>query len=476
MAIEEILARYATGAAALVLVVAMAAGRAVSEDGSFRKDLRGAQGYLLAFLATAFVRFLTPVRWNRLDKWLYVAGLVLFAFGALRGAAATWSVLHRRRTGIETPRILRDLVDAVLFLLAVIVILQATLDVNLSALLASSAVISLVLGLALQETLGNLFAGLSLQAERPFTEGDWVKIGPHQGKVLEVGWRATRLLGGAGESLTIPNNAVAKEAVYNLTRRGAALRKVTLSLGYGVPPNAVKEVALSLVRSHPRVLPDPAPAVRVADFGQAAIAYDVVFWVARFEVGAEVEDDVRSQLWYRLHRAGLTLSAVGNEVRLARSQARPPGTEEIDVAALFQRVAFLQGLDPAARLELAQRARVVRFGRGEAILRPGQRSSSEFYVVADGDVELRVRMPSGEELEAARLLQGDVFGDMETLAGEPRTASVVAVGEVTAKVVTRDALERELGRASWAGAFVKALAERFRDVDDRLEKMRTGRA
>src|SRR5690349_18749149 len=283
MAIEDIFARYATGAAGLALLVAVAIARALSDDQPFRKDLRGAQRYLALFLATAFLRALAPRRWYAVDKALYVAGLVLFAFGVIRSAAASWSIVHRRRTGIETPKILRDLIDGVLFLLTVIVILQATLDVNLSALLASSAVLSLVLGLALQETLGNLFAGLSLQAERPFAEGDWVKIGPHQGKVLDVGWRATRLLGGAGESLTIPNNAVAKEAVYNLTRRGAALRKVTLAAAYDVPPNAFKAAALQVVGSHPQILKDPAPAVRAADLGPAAIQYEVVFWVARFE-------------------------------------------------------------------------------------------------------------------------------------------------------------------------------------------------
>src|SRR5690242_14935443 len=139
MAIEDILAHYATGAAGLALLVAMAIVRALSEDQPFRKDLRGAQRYLALFVATAFLRVLAPRRWYDLDKALYVAGLVLFAFGVIRGAAATWSVVLRRRTGIETPKILRDLVDGVLFLLAFIVILQATLDVNLSALLASSA-------------------------------------------------------------------------------------------------------------------------------------------------------------------------------------------------------------------------------------------------------------------------------------------------------------------------------------------------
>jgi len=67
---------------------------------------------------------------------------------------------------------------------------------------------------------------------------------------------------------------------------------------------------------------------------------------------------------------------------------------------------------------------------------------------------------------------GEVFGETAILTGEPRSASVIAKGQVTTKVVTRDALERELGTGSWAGAFVKALAERFRDVDEKLARLR----
>jgi small-conductance mechanosensitive channel len=448
MAIEDILGRYATGAAGLAMLVAMAVARALSEDEPLRRDLKGAQRYLSLFLGTVLVRALVPRRWYDVDKAFYVAGLVLFAFGVIRGAAASWSILHRRRTGIETPKILRDLVDGVLFLLTLIVILQATLEVNLSALLASSAVLSLVLGLALQETLGNLFAGLSLQAERPFAEGDWVKIGAHQGKVLEIGWRATRLVGGAGEGLTIPNNAVAKEAVYNLTRRGAALRKVTLPVGYEVPPNAFKAAAMSLLSSHPQVLREPAPAVRAADLGQAAITYDVVFWVGHFEQGAEVEDDVRSQLWYRLQRSGIALSAVGKELHIARSRTRPPGAaDELDVGALLERVDFLRPVDPRLRAELAGRARLERYGRGEVVIVQGDTETSPFYVVAAGEVTVRVRCPDGHEEEAARLGAGEFFGEMAALTGQPRSATVVAATDCALLALDREAFS-ELFRRS----------------------------
>jgi len=447
MALEDLLARYATSAFGVALLVAMVVARAITADEAYRRDLRRAERYLVLFLGIAFLRALTPERWVQVDKYLFAAGLVLFAFGLIRGAAATLTHLHRRRSGVETPKILRDLVDGFLSVLAALVILQATLQIDLGALLASSAVISLVLGLALQDTLGNLFAGLSLQAERPFGEGDWVRIGPHQGKVIEIGWRATRILTGAGEGLTIPNNSVAKEAVYNLLRRGSIMRKVTLSLAYDVPPNAFKDAAMTVVRSNPRIVAEPAPIVRTADLAASAVQYEVLFWVSRWEQGGEVEDEVRSQLWYRLHRAGIALSPVGNEVRLARGARPAAGAEDVDVAGLLSQVDFLAPVEPALREALAARARVARFGRGEIILRQGDTTPAPFYVVADGEAVVRVRSPDGREQEVARLGPGEFFGEMAALTGDPRTATVAAAQDSALVAVDREAFAELFERA-----------------------------
>ena len=475
MTLEDILARYATSAFGFALLVVMMAARSVTGDDAYRRDLRGAEGYLLLFLGTAFLRVLTPERWHKLDKGILVAGLVLFSFGVIRGAAATWSLFHRRRTGVETPKILRDLVDGILFVLALLVILQATLDIDLTAVLASSAVISLVLGLALQETLGNLFAGLSLQAERPFGEGDWVKIGEHQGKVIEIGWRATKLLTGAGEGLTIPNNAVAKQAVLNLSRRGSVMRKVTLALPYDVPPNAFKDAALTVLRAHPRIVEEPAPLVRTAELAAGAIQYEVLFWVGRWEQGGEVEDEVRSQLWYRLRRAGLELRPVGSEVRLARPTLTTSQPDELDVGALLAQVDFLAPVEPRLRDALAARARVARFGRGEVVLRQGDTSPAPFYVVAEGEVVVRVRTPAGREDEVARLGPGEFFGEMAALTGDPRTATVAAARDSALVAVDREAFSDLFERAPQvARSLADVLATRRQGLVKTIEKAATG--
>ena len=93
---------------------------------------------------------------------------------------------------------------------------------NLSSLLATSAMISVVLGLALQDTLGSFFAGLALQMEAPLAIGDWVQIGEHQGKVSQVSWRTVRIVSMEDDEFTFPNSLVTRSTLVNFSRPTAA--------------------------------------------------------------------------------------------------------------------------------------------------------------------------------------------------------------------------------------------------------------
>lgn len=110
-----------------------------------------------------------------------------------------------------------------------------------SELVTTSAVSAVVLGFALQDTLGNAFAGLAIQSEKPFNVGHWVKVGDHEGRVAEVTWRATKLRTKSGNFVILPNNVVAKEAVVNYSEPAAPTRLfVEVGASYLVPPNKVK--------------------------------------------------------------------------------------------------------------------------------------------------------------------------------------------------------------------------------------------
>jgi eukaryotic-like serine/threonine-protein kinase len=160
----------------------------------------------------------------------------------------------------------------------------------------------------------------------------------------------------------------------------------------------------------------------------------------------------------------------------AAADSLPPGlcaiamkALEADPASRYQSVdalredleRFLRGGGWFAQIVFAAGATIVREGE------PGDRA----FIIVSGTCE--ARKTEGEEQVLMRVMgPGDVVGETAVLTASRRTSSVIATEEVTALVVTRDAFERELGTGSWMGVFMRALAERFRELDSRLSRMR----
>ncbi len=234
--------------------------RAAARDPALRADLKASIlsfGGYVAIFGTA--ELLDAAKLPKLGEYARVGSSLLFALGSIQAAAgiAHWGLRSRR--GLVTPKILRDVVELGLFLVAVALILHHALNIDLGGLLATSAALSVVVGLALQETLGNLFAGLVLQVEPPFSVGDWVSVAGHAGQVVQVAWRGTKIVTLRREEITIPNGVIAKESVVNFSRSklgiardsdsasrlrlGAQCRARRLSRSPAVPPQGSRRAA-----------------------------------------------------------------------------------------------------------------------------------------------------------------------------------------------------------------------------------------
>ena len=121
-----------------------------------------------------------------------------------------------------------------------------------------SAVSGVVVGLALQDTLGNMFAGLAIQVEKPFRVGHWVKVGQFEGQVREITWRATKLRTKTGNVTVVPNNIVSREAITNYSEPAAPTRiEVEVGVTYETPPTEMKQAVAEALASVPRVLREP---------------------------------------------------------------------------------------------------------------------------------------------------------------------------------------------------------------------------
>lgn len=408
------------GAVLAVLTIGI---RAASRDRDLRRDLRGALLFLLLFLlvrsiAPAVTPFLPPGG----VKALTVVWMLTFAFGSIRMAVGIGLWVVRLRSAVPTPKILRDLTDFALYALVALPILKTQLEIDLTGLLATSAILSVVLGLALQDTLGNLFAGLSIQVERPYQVGDFVTIGPHSGRVVQIAWRATRLETFRHEFITIPNNVCAKESVKNFTRGTEPVaRDLYLRLSLLTPPNQVKEAVHAVLREIPMVLRPPEPRVRTWSYQEGTLEYQIRFWVGDYLNADEAMGEIYTRLWYRLRREGIEIPAAQRSVTVLQPSTRPE-VDEDTVYRLLESVDIFGVLAPEELQRLVHHMHPRRFGRGERIIDAGT-TGHTFYLVASGEVSIRAGKP---ETEVARLRRGQYFGEMSLLTGEPRAASVVA--------------------------------------------------
>jgi len=344
------------------------------------------------------------------------------------------------RIGMVVSPILRDLVAVAASLIITLALLRA-LGFNVLGLVTTSAVLTAVVGLALQATLANVFGGLALQLDRSIGQGDWVRVGNETGRMVEIGWRATRLVTLDGSTVIVPNSELVAGQLLNLSRPTASVRRtVKVGFHYRHPPNTVREVLLHSIREVPGVLPQPVPDCLPLDFAESAVVYGVYFWVADLARALPIEGEVRSRIWYAARRAGLEIPfPIRTLVQPSQEHAAEDDSERERFALLAQ-VTLLAPLDESERRQLAASMQQLEFASGEAIVTQGEVGDS-LYMIERGDVGVYLSVDRATR-ELATLRRGDVFGEMSLLTGEPRAATCIAHGDVTCLVIGREAFQR----------------------------------
>ncbi|MFN7983662.1 MAG: mechanosensitive ion channel family protein [Vicinamibacterales bacterium] len=226
----------------------------------------------------------------------------------------------QNRASDRVPAIVQDFIVIGLFAIAATLLLD-------EKLMTTSAVGAVVVGFALQDTLGNLFSGLAIQIEKLFRVGQWIRVGEFEGKVQEVTWRATKLLTKSGQLVILPNSLMSKDAILNFSEPVIPTRiEVEVGASYDAPPNLVKQALAEALDNAPMVLRDPAPDVVMADFAASSITYRVRFWIDDFGRDARARDQVRSNIWAHVqavrHRDSVSHPGGAREFLPARPEGR----------------------------------------------------------------------------------------------------------------------------------------------------------
>lgn len=349
---------------------------------------------------------------------------------------------------LKPPRILRDLLLAFAYIVVALTLLSRS-GFDLAGIVATSAVITAVIGFSLQDTLGNIMGGMALQMEHTVNVGDWIRIDDLEGRVKEIRWRQTSIETRNWDTVVIPNSVLMKGKLILLGQReGAPLQHrqwVYFNVDFRFSPTEVIEAVEAALRAEPipKVAAEPAPHCLVTAFKESYATYAARYWLTDMSVNDPTDSLVRARIYSALRRAEIPLSIPAQSIFVTEeneSRRERKHNEEIQhrVAAL-QHVELFHRLTDEERHELAGRLKVAPFVRGEALTRQGA-EAHWLYILIEGGAEVQVAV-NGKSEKVATLCEGDFFGEMGMMTGEPRRATVIAQSDVLCYRLDKDSFQ-----------------------------------
>ena len=373
---------------------------------------------------------------------LILVGILGYLF--VRALNSLVFALAFRLKRIDAPTLIRNIFTIVAFTLLFLIAFTLLFPgVNLGALFTTSAIFGVILGLALQDTLGNFFAGISLQADRPFQVGDVIAVGPqrHTGVVEEISWRAIKIRTFTNHVVLIANSTAAKEPIEVFPRGNLNARLVFFNTLYTDSPAKTIHVVREAVREADNVSERISPIVRIKNLGDNGIDYEVKYWPEDYAKYNDTDALVRQRIWYAFRRAGINFAFPTRTLHVER---RPSAAmRDGDGGAIAERLSAVDIFAPLSAEEtsmLAQAAVSHVFAPGETVIRAGEPGSSMF-VVHKGRVRVQVS-ENGRARTVATLNEGDFFGEMALFTGEPRTANVLALEETEVLEIGHAAMKK----------------------------------
>ncbi|MCC6673045.1 MAG: mechanosensitive ion channel [Planctomycetes bacterium] len=440
---------YLGGWLVVTVALSLACARLDTRRHPLAATLRGVRNLLLP-LALLVLLATQVFAWEREGMatkvletllWIAVIHVVL--------SLVKFTAFTRHEAGQYTtrfPKLLLDILRLLLVLVGACFVIAGVWDKDLGSLLTAVGVSSIVLGLALQNTLDNVMAGIAVLFERPFEVGDWIQVGTTTGQVLEVNWRSLRVRTRARDMVIVPNSVIGKETLINFSRPTRVHGEAhVLGFSYEDPPNKVKRIVHQVALATRGVVTDPAPRVRTINYAAYTIEYQVRFFIEDYERQQEINDEFMTQVWYAAKRNGLTIPfpiQTSYEYRMEMPPPAPPGTRAVEA---LTRIPVFVPLGPDELAALGRDATREEYGRGERVVRQGD-AGDALYVILDGSAVVSVRDEHGAEREVARLARGEFFGEMALLTGEPRTASVTALEDLVVLAIYKEALQALLAR------------------------------
>ncbi len=343
----------------------------------------------------------------------------------------------------NVPTLFRDLSRFILVLIGFAIIFSTVWNQDLSSLITALGVGSLVIGLALQDTLSNLFSGIAILFEKPYAEGDWIEIDGTVGKVSAINWRATRIQTRDGDMVVIPNSVVASSKVLNESRpAGAGYESYLIGFSYDDPPNKVKRVMLETIQTTRGVVADPVAMVRTISYDDSSITYQVRFAIEDFSALPTIKDEFATRVWYAAKRNGLSIPFPIRTLFHYDGSTVDKNADEKALSSSLSHLAQLSNIEQND--DFFDEVSLKHFAANEVILTEGEKSKVMFTILS-GEVRLCLQSPRGEQHLLA-LTKGDVFGVSSLLRSDPSHTTVIATTDVDLVALSQDAVMQMVRR------------------------------
>ena len=372
------------------------------------------------------------------------------------GFLRAFLVLGRRP---RESKLVQDLLAALVYLAATFAIVAYVFDLPLKGLLATSGVLAIVIGLALQSSLGDVFSGVVLNIERPYRVGDWIILDDTvRGRVIETNWRATHILTIGQDVAIVPNSIIARSKLVNCSTptqiHGASIRvKLEPVLTPGAGRNLLKEALLGC--SH--ILRTPEPTVTIVDLSAEMIDFELSYSVA--DVSAV--DLAQNELFDRVYRAAAAAGAKFAPRLRSLSEKAAPEDERLLSATerLLAGISLFSTLATEERTALAPQMQRKDYKPGDVVATTG--AVLQALCIVSRGVLVASSEQNGRKIEVSRLARGDFFGEVGLLSGEPLNGEITALTKVVIYEISKDALAPLLkARPGMAEELSESLASR----------------
>jgi small-conductance mechanosensitive channel len=340
-------------------------------------------------------------------------------------------LVERRKLPVSS--IVRDTAKLVIITAFVIIFLRFVLHWNLAAILTPSAILTAIIGLAMQDTISNFISGLLIHAEKPFDINDWIEVEDKQGQVRELNWRYTKIETIDRYYLIIPNSKIATQKVINFSKPIPTVNEyLSIGVSYDVPPLKVKRAVEAILKANASIVKDERHEVLLHEYADSSIIYRIKYAIRDFSMHRRVRDEVYSAIWYQFRKQDIQIPY---PIRTVIMQKEPSPRDDSGYISVLSAIPFFNGVSPEGIANMLRFGITRNFDPSRIVVAENVEGDSMFFILGG---EFSVTR-NGKIVST--LGKGEFFGEMSLLTGDKRNARVEAITQGTLLEIDRNAFK-----------------------------------